>query len=160
MALGLSTPLECRDQGPLFSMAAWGDPEWLAEGGGSGIGECSGTSATQAGTWGWLVPMGVGAAGTGIWLGYFCQWEFWGGECPPQPRPIEQHGLFEPEQFPEGPTAVEPRGLGCCWTSPCRPIHQQGRERSLLFSHCWHSPAPPDPIGNGLSVAGSIPVLC
>lgn len=44
--------------------------------------------------------------------------------------------------------------------SPCRPIYQQGWEHSILFSHFWRSPAPLNPIGDGLSMAGSIPALC
>lgn len=114
-------------------MAAWGDPEWLAEGGGSGIGECSGTSATQAGTWDWLVPMGVGAAGTGICLGYFCQWEFWGGECPPQPRPIEQHGLFEPEQFPKGPMRLSRGAWDAAGPVPAGPSTSKGGSVPFCF---------------------------
>lgn len=73
---------------------------------------------------------------------------------------IKQHRVFRLMQLPEGSTVVEPRGLRCCWTSPCRPIYQQGWEHSILFSHCWHSPVPSNPIGNGLSMTGSIPALC
>lgn len=150
MALGLSTSLECR-----VPCSPWGDLEWLAEGRGNGTGECSGTSATQAGwsQWecelqGWASALAASASVS------------FGGKVPSQHCPIEQHRVLRLLQFPESHTVVEPRGLRCCWTSPCRPIYQQGWERSILFSHFWHSPVSLNPIGNGLSMAGSISALC
>lgn len=56
-----------------------------------------------------------------------------GGRVPTQHCSTEQHRVLRLVQFFEGHTVVEPRGLGCYWTSPYRPIYQQGWEHSILF---------------------------